>query len=314
MRFQRLLQSAAVLRTRYQQLIVYLEAHEWGRILLYDIRYAVKLRFLLEVLLAACILFVENALVVIASAAQIPAEQNKPLIDYGRDYLRSHDKMNAFLTWSDDIAFFSFFEDNYILIGILTAMALGQMVMIHRVIRTLQVVRFMRWFTFTVTILPSGLGPSCQAEKGYDTLDLSNWTVGDWLRESILRPKTGGGCHDLLFSGHSVMYTLIVAGMFCMTPCFRTKWGRTIYILCTALLTWLVCPFATIRDGYHYTVDIIVAVYLTVLVFFFVPYSCNLTDPSLHKQHDQTLNHTGAQTVPYRRKTSDVELGVPHTC
>eukprot|EP00762_Andalucia_godoyi_P007054 ANDGO_07728.mRNA.1 hypothetical protein len=278
-----------------------------GSILIYDVRYAFQLRFLLDLLLVALVLLVENGLVVIASAQEIPAAQNKPLVDHFRNFLNNRPDWYAVLAWTNNNPVTVFTAQHFLEIGIVVAVLRAEMRLVQRVLRTLQIVRFSRWFTFTITILPSGLGPECQINKGYAEMDLSSWTFGDWMRETLLHPKFGGGCHDLLFSGHCVLYTCIGVAMFVLCSRIRGRrpWVRRLCYLLTSLFAYTLIPFGTIKDGLHYTVDIIIAFYLTVLVFLFVPYVRPRESATLLLPNAPASNASGV----YRRMDADVEPG-----
>lgn len=70
-----------------------------------------------------------------------------------------------------------------------------------------------------------------------------------------------GGCHDLMFSGHVSL--LLTAALHSLHFFDCSKWERWVILTCV-----VVTPILVILVRNHYTVDVIVAVYTTVAVFY----------------------------------------------
>ena len=113
--------------------------------------------------------------------------------------------------------------------------------------------RFLRTLCFSVTVLPSP-DAYCTVLKGYDketasALDMVLGHVGQLDR---------GGCHDLVFSGHT--FSLTVAICTCIE--FGLPW--TSFTLASLALP--TC-FSMILSRSHYTVDVVVAIYTAFFLF-----------------------------------------------
>lgn len=97
------------------------------------------------------------------------------------------------------------------------------------------IVSLLRITTFTSTLLPDASG-TCHIRKG----------------------KSIGGCHDLLFSGHTAAFVSVQL-------IFADAISQTVWPLCLLLIVLMGAAIVAARD--HYTQDVIVAVYVTCLVY-----------------------------------------------
>ena len=103
----------------------------------------------------------------------------------------------------------------------------------------------LRLFTYNLTIMPSVY---CYHNKSDD--------------QNMI-----GGCHDCMFSGHTslfllLMLTLIIDYKYNALACFGVSIMYSLLIIATKA---------------HYSIDVIIAWYITVLVFIVYKYKCGST-------------------------------------
>uniref|UniRef100_A0A8C4N9R8 Sphingomyelin synthase 1a n=1 Tax=Eptatretus burgeri TaxID=7764 RepID=A0A8C4N9R8_EPTBU len=122
-----------------------------------------------------------------------------------------------------------------------------------------------RCITMAATILPvPGLHFQCAPKLGND--------VAGRVRRAF-RLLAGGGmtltgahnlCGDYLYSGHTMVLTLCY--LFCSQYCPSGVWSRPYLIICWLLSTSGIICILLAHD--HYTVDVIVAYYITTRLFW----------------------------------------------
>jgi len=247
-----------------------------------DLLYAARWFFLRDIILLALILFVENALVFVASSIRL--QHPEPLRDIlveninrkvpstdgsTEDQYTSLYHIVHFGTWG----ILGKIANLNIAIWIILPVVMGHrgMVVLHRGVRTLQLVRFLRYFTFTLTIMPSPRGFECQKSRGYAKPEAP--FSPDWWKKIFLL-RTGGGCHDLLFSGHCVMYVL--CGLTLWHLLNKKVWHRVV-IAVPYIIILIQKAIQTISEQHHYTVDMVVALYMTLLVWY-VPWAASISN------------------------------------
>ncbi len=77
--------------------------------------------------------------------------------------------------------------------------------MASRVLLTIALAFFIRPFFFTATVLPSAL-PGCYAARFPAHVPEDVWS---FIRVGLSKVRGSGGCNDLVFSGHVVLWTVV---------------------------------------------------------------------------------------------------------
>lgn len=83
-----------------------------------------------------------------------------------------------------------------------------------------------------------------------------NWS--EYLKMGMGGLKGGGGCSDLIFSGHGVTNLVFILPY----RDYHSGWVYAFLLLC-----WLWFAIATIMSGHHYSVDLILAGIVGILVW-----------------------------------------------
>lgn len=133
----------------------------------------------------------------------------------------------------------------------------------RRYLNVITIGHFLRICTYMSTSLP-GPADHCKVELG-------NYNPPDhWYESFYVHTITGFGipdnCGDLIFSGHmlQMMTALLTFNMY-SDKVFSTKIS-----LCLKVFAWLMVPlevFFIISGRQHYTVDMTVAIYTTILLW-----------------------------------------------
>eukprot|EP00929_Paragymnodinium_shiwhaense_P034182 TRINITY_DN18634_c0_g1_i3.p1 TRINITY_DN18634_c0_g1~~TRINITY_DN18634_c0_g1_i3.p1 ORF type:complete len:361 (-),score=14.61 TRINITY_DN18634_c0_g1_i3:41-1123(-) len=148
---------------------------------------------------------------------------------------------------------------------------------IARLARTIRICRLLRVCCFCSTVMPSQT-PNCFLQRYDDT-----YSMAEHWREALLHWRLGGGCNDLIFSGHGVILALAVllhagygaeqneelgrvSGQLLPPSSRLPRWHEVF------LLARLVHAVLRIVDAHmHMSVDIVVSISLTVLVWQLTP-------------------------------------------
>jgi len=247
----------------------------------YALWHAFRFLFIRDLLLLAIVLVVENSLIYIASAVDLDA-QEVPLVDLLRLKLVTHVSLIRAMRYLDSISLISFVTEsnNCLLFWICLCVMFYQkgMNLLHKGIRTLLAVRFIRLFTFSITIMPSPRGRQCILSRGFEN-ELEVFS-SEWIR-NLFVVRMGGGCHDLLFSGHAVIYVLCVLTMWELMG--KRWWG----IIVTYQVMVVIKILLTIALSHHYTVDIVVAIAITVLAWQ-IPFTNRVYATQTEVNHKRT--------------------------
>ncbi len=113
--------------------------------------------------------------------------------------------------------------------------------------------RAIRTVAFLLTVLPNPR-PLCYAGRFPPVPD----TVAEFLRIGFAKMRSGGGCNDLIISGHAVIYTAVCCAYSEYYPGVASK------ILWLALLRSSVRGPLTVQ---HYSVDMFLAAVVTALTW-----------------------------------------------
>ena len=119
------------------------------------------------------------------------------------------------------------------------------------------VLRLLRTITFCATRIPP---PSVECLYRKMFVDTPGTGAGIWanLMWSV-KWSPGGGCNDLIFSGHATLFAAVIVGCLCIAS------PRMSVLLGALGVPTLLRSIAT---QHHYTVDMLVAVYVSVLLYF----------------------------------------------
>jgi len=91
------------------------------------------------------------------------------------------------------------------------------------------------------------------------------------LKEIFLRFDTMSGCGDLIFSGHTNIIVIQIILIFYYGNKFlSSKIMFIVYFIMTSLLIIIITLILIARN--HYTVDVLIALYVTPLLFHFLFY------------------------------------------
>jgi len=129
---------------------------------------------------------------------------------------------------------------------------------------TLASVRLLRTLSFSLTVLPSQM-KNCYVRRF--SLPVPKLWSREWVREGLI-PKTKGGCNDLIISGHATVTS--VCGCMVTSVISRNgeRYGRGKSWSSWAIWTLLTVDFAIeIYQGFHYSVDMLLGMVLTRLIF-----------------------------------------------
>jgi DNA mismatch repair protein MutS2 len=113
--------------------------------------------------------------------------------------------------------------------------------------------RAIRTVAFLLTVLPNPR-PGCFARRFPPVPD----NVSDFLRIGFAKMRSGGGCNDLVLSGHAVIYTAVCCAYSEYYPGAASK------------LLWLALLRSSIRGpltAQHYSVDMFLAAAVTALTW-----------------------------------------------
>uniref|UniRef100_A0A0G4HPP0 Sphingomyelin synthase-like domain-containing protein n=1 Tax=Chromera velia CCMP2878 TaxID=1169474 RepID=A0A0G4HPP0_9ALVE len=208
-----------------------------------------------------CILLFENYVVQVISLVPI---DRTPLTDPVHLWLRSKE-------WAPSVLYFGRSTlgeltelDPLIGIVVVTHLLHGRegVILLRKCLRTLTCGRLLRICTYTVTILPN---PRVECE------------FHGPVSPFIMHP--GGVCADLLFSGHSIFYVMsMITSLWLLR--MHPKWMPWIAVVPPLWFLLLVQRvMRTIYEGYHYSVDMSVAVYVTLLIWHAPILFRDLPDP-----------------------------------
>ena len=153
-----------------------------------------------------------------------------------------------------------------------------------RMMITLGVSVMLRSFSFLSTSLPS---PSYHCRIGS-----TEYNPPTNLKEILFTFDTISGCGDLIFSGHTnIIMTQIILIFYYGNKFLCRKIMFLVYFIMTFLLFLLIFLILIARN--HYTVDILIALYVTPLLFYFL----------LHQFPDYKINNNEI-------KLNDIENGI----
>jgi len=126
-------------------------------------------------------------------------------------------------------------------------------ILFRRLIWCMAFIYFLRATTLFCTLFPltDPIKKSCNVEKTYGTAAA--------IRAFKIITRMEATCSDFLFSGHTALSLAITLLIFNHYKKIWVKIGMILY--CAAII------FSIIAAKFHYTVDVIVAIYLTILIY-----------------------------------------------
>ena len=113
--------------------------------------------------------------------------------------------------------------------------------------------RAIRTVAFMLTVLPNPR-PGCYTRRFPPVPD----TVAEWLHIGFAKMRSGGGCNDLVLSGHAVIYAAVCCAFSEFAPGVASK------------LLWLALVRSSVRGPLtrqHYSVDMFLASAVTALTW-----------------------------------------------
>lgn len=128
-------------------------------------------------------------------------------------------------------------------------------------IKTYSITMILRSLSFIFTILPS---PSKQCN-----LNSTVYNPPKNIKEILTRMDLFTGCGDLIFSGHTTIIMIITLIIIFFLRGIFIKHIENIFIFFIILYT-LFFLFIILIARNHYTVDIIISIYTTILTFYMV--------------------------------------------
>jgi hypothetical protein len=132
-----------------------------------------------------------------------------------------------------------------------------------RMMMTVGVSVIMRSFSFLSTSLP---GPAYHCR-----INSVNYNPPTGIKDILFTFDTMSGCGDLIFSGHTNIILIQIILIFYYGRSFISrKIMIVIYILMTSLTILILFLIIIARN--HYTVDVLIALYITPLLFHFLLY------------------------------------------
>eukprot|EP01059_Diplonema_ambulator_P035290 TRINITY_DN8245_c0_g1_i4.p2 TRINITY_DN8245_c0_g1~~TRINITY_DN8245_c0_g1_i4.p2 ORF type:complete len:267 (+),score=79.32 TRINITY_DN8245_c0_g1_i4:1070-1870(+) len=177
----------------------------------------------------------------------LPPETHPPLPDLGHDFIPKMDEGANDVLLALQVL---------LCIGVTVSCASGRMEMLFRYALAYSVLVWLRSCTILVTTLPA-TGNHCQHPK----------QIKHPLLNAFLGVVTGGAasthCGDLMFSGHTI--ALVLSMMITLTYQER----RSLKV--AAVLLFIADVYCIIATRSHYTVDIVVGVYVTLTTWHLTP-------------------------------------------
>lgn len=179
--------------------------------------------------------------------------------------------------------------------------------------RALRYCRLLRVLCFSSTVMPSPI-PNCFMNR-YD----ETYTLSEHFREAFTHWRTGGGCNDLVFSGHVVIMTLcahlhqdycIDTGVGANSWLTFLLWGRVIHS-CLRI----------VHGRFHMSVDVIVALAVSSLIWRQTPELWPdgiifrrkvLKLPDWHPTDASTALRIRNELLGYKRLAPEIPLPLSH--
>jgi len=156
----------------------------------------------------------------------------------------------------------------------------------------LGVMNFLRGMCVLLTTLPDA-NPICREQFFNEDGAYKKLSVKDFLYRSfpralyvILDPATNITCGDMVFSGHTVLFCMVMFGFwqYCVPgqeknnhvgtmefwACLISRW--VVYVL----FTWCLCLI--ILSKLHYTLDVFIALFLSFFVWTSYHHACEIAE------------------------------------
>jgi hypothetical protein len=145
----------------------------------------------------------------------------------------------------------------------------------------------LRCMSFLVTLLPGDMD-HCKISNTEALLSSKPTSVWDFL----FRVEPEKGCGDLIFSGHTLTLCLLTFSACTFSPFLTQLYLRRVHQLLsiTCLITF-VCT--TIAAGRHYSVDVVIAIYTTLFIWYL-----SLTFKFLDESTDSSYLESEVLSVP----------------
>lgn len=229
------------------------------------------LKSLRDVLLLAFEIFVENTMAQFISTF----DHNRiPLRDTGYEILLN--------TNAKKIAYFSYdiAIETLAIYWVLFCFLHGSqgLIVLQRSVRSLTLSRTLRMCVFSLTILPSPKH-HCRFTGPVDPFNI----------------RVGGACNDLLYSGHVTVYTVIAVSLTILLRKHSSKIIR--YSLPIFIWFYIIQRIMrTILEHHHYTIDMLVGLIITSLIWH-----CKPLHIDLPKVPENLLLHLKQLTYPNPR-------------
>eukprot|EP00435_Cladocopium_sp_Y103_P020383 s1224_g5.t1 len=128
---------------------------------------------------------------------------------------------------------------------------------IGKLARAMCYCRLLRVLCYCCTVMPSQT-PGCFVNR-YD----ETYSLAEHWREAVTHMRAGGGCNDLIFSGHASVLTFCVL----LYQDFGTSTWLQSFLWCRVVHASL----RIVQSRSHLSVDIVVAVILALLLWHLVP-------------------------------------------
>tara|TARA_B110000285_G_scaffold149906_1_gene167327 strand:+ start:6939 stop:7697 length:759 start_codon:yes stop_codon:yes gene_type:complete len=183
-----------------------------------------------------------------------------------------HDSLFELLPENDNLSFINEYITNFILLisflfSFLPLLKPNKKIYIltiwFRMMITLSFSVILRSLSFLSTSLP-GSSHHCR-------IGSTEYNPPTNLKEIFLRFDTMSGCGDLIFSGHTNIIVIQIILIFYYGNKFlSSKIMFIVYFIMTSLLIIIITLILIARN--HYTVDVLIALYVTPLLFHFLFY------------------------------------------
>jgi len=180
----------------------------------------------------------------------------------------------------------------FILIWVLCGLCMGHQghKSLQRGVRTIAIIRALRIITYLSTVLPSPR-PGCYMFRFHNVPPLfsSEWF---WFVLTNGIP-IGGGCKDLLYSGHMAMTVTIGC---CYLTLFRS-WKVRCFFVYPYWYFMMHKAVRTVLGYHHYSVDMIVALYVVPLVYHFPLISAEPEDLKVFSNNNNNNTNISSTTT-----------------
>eukprot|EP00127_Corallochytrium_limacisporum_P002803 Clim_evm16s141 gene=Clim_evmTU16s141 len=193
----------------------------------------------------------ENYMVQVVS--RTPSTSEKPLYDYYREQFLENDWVYWWSHVGYDYPQATF--DEWLILWLIVGFAhgLAGILLIHRQVRCIWITRWLRVMTFWSVILPNPREHCARRLKGEPKF----WS-----------PMVGGACKDLIFSGHTVFYTMFLVMGYWLARRYERQTRRYGWLLWVLMLNiFAQRSVRAVTERMHYSIDMLVGFYVTFLVW-----------------------------------------------